>query len=153
MDFPGDVYIRGHVQPESVRRALATSLGLPLAHVGIRRPGSPYPVDVEAIAAPWIEDLPGDWPCDYWLVMPEWSLDRVADVLGTLAVELGLPLMTGADAEDPFIMDLYLPDGSMHQVPFLQDDDGGFRDTPEITRLIASATAGITSAATMRLAS
>jgi len=145
MNLSGDIFIHDNITSDAIVAALAQSLRFSLAQVGVRRPGTPLPADVEAIVTPWIEDLPGDWPCDYWLVLPDRMLNRVNDVLGTLAVELGLPVMTGADTDDPFIMHLFLPDGSVHEVPFLQDDDGGFRDTPEIARLIGAATPGVTS--------
>ncbi|MGB3329840.1 MAG: hypothetical protein WBA46_12845, partial [Thermomicrobiales bacterium] len=78
--------------------------------------------------------LPGDYP----MQIVTWDSDdrSPSTIADALAVELGAPIIIGAESYDPEDFELHLPDGSMQRVRVAQDDDDGIRNTPEMRRLI-----------------
>lgn len=80
--------------------------------------------------------LPGDYP----IQIVTWDSDQhpQSAVASSLAVVLGAPVLIGAESYDPEDLELHLPDGTASRVRVKQDDDDGFRNTPEMRRLIAA---------------
>jgi len=135
----GDMFIHSVIDPDILRTATARAFGLLPGRVGVRAPETPWP-DAEVVAEVWTPDLRGDWPGQYILWVPSSDRGLLPTPLADLARNLGVAVMMPADADDEDLMDLYLPDGSTHEVRVPQDeDDYGFRDTPEMRDLIEHA--------------
>ncbi|MGI8404841.1 MAG: hypothetical protein ACR2OE_08795 [Thermomicrobiales bacterium] len=135
----GDIFIHGVINPDTLRAATARAFGLLPNRVGVRAPETPWP-DAEVVAEVWTPDLRGDWPGQYIYWIPDADMNRLPAILASLARDLGVPVMTSGD-DDDVTMNLYLPDGSAHDVVVFQNEaDSSFRDTPEMQRLIVAAT-------------
>jgi len=140
MELAGDIMLHDDVSAEALRRGAASGFGVSITRVAIRELGTSWPADADVVIQLW-ENLPGDWPSMYNLYVTDEQFDNIQKHLAAFAHALGVPILTGAPVEDPFIYELYLADGSSHEVEFFQnEDDGGFYDTPEVRDLIAQST-------------
>ena len=138
-----DYAIGALVRPDAIAVALAHAFNVSPSQVTVMphdlftRPDDIWP-DAEFVIDVNNDDpSPGDYP----LSVSVWGADDREPEASSLAVELGVPILIGADVEEYDGFELHLPDGSRHLVSVEQDDDGGIRNTPEMRRLIASATA------------
>jgi hypothetical protein len=135
-----DILFRDVPNPARLREAAARAFDVPVAQVNLRTVGDLDPVDpasrVQLIRQP--ERLPGDFADRYGLGVEPNLVDQVGPAVDTIAHIIDTVLLT--DADDDAEMTLHLPDGTRHTVRLAQDDDDGFRITPEMRRLIDGAT-------------
>jgi len=138
MSAGADYAIGAPVSWEAAVSAFAHAYGLPTDRVAVLSDAMlPWP-DAEVILhMVGNGHLPGDYPTQ----IVTWDGDdRTPDAIARgVAIALGVPILTGADTDDPQDMHLHLPDGTTHRVSVMQDDDDGIRNTPEMRRLIATA--------------
>lgn len=138
-----DYAIGAIVRPDAIAVALAHAFNVSPLQVAVMphdlftRPDDLWPDAEFAIDVNNDDPSPGDYP----LSVSVWGADDREREASSLAVELGVPVLVGADIDEYDGFELHLPDGSRHRVSVEQDDDGGIRNTPEMRRLIAAATA------------
>ncbi len=138
MALGADIFIGAARSPEAIRAAAARAFGVPLNRVAYHEvDDAPWP-DADVVLEVWDDTLrPGDYPLQILPWVPDACTDN-PDTLTALSVALGAPILTAADSRDPTDQELHLPDGTTHRVSVSQDDDGGFRNTPFMRRLINS---------------
>ncbi len=135
MDITGDFFIGTRIPAESLRAALARVMNMDPSDVrpieASREDGDDRRVFIITIA----DDSAGDYPGQY-IANVDVEVKRQFDrVLVDLAQDLHTPVLTGAGDD---LMNLFLPDGTVHRLYVEQDEDGGIRNTPEMRRLIAN---------------
>ncbi|MGN6486119.1 MAG: hypothetical protein ACTHMX_17145 [Thermomicrobiales bacterium] len=138
MSAGADYAIGAMVSRDAAVAAFSRAYGLPADRIAFL-PDSMHPwPDADVIL-----DMTGDAPIpgDYPIQIVTWDSDeRSPRVIATsLAIALRSPVLIGADTYDPQDMELHLPDGTVHRVTVMQDEDDGFRNTPEMHALIATA--------------
>lgn len=134
MHIGPDIFVGASPSPVMLRTGIARAFGLPIERVAIRQEGEAWPAAdlvIEIVDA----HAPGDYPLQLipWMPDPE----AMGKALARLARELGVPVLTASDSVDPRSNDLFLADGSLHEVFVDQDEDGGIRNTASMRRLIA----------------
>jgi hypothetical protein len=134
MDVTGDFFIGTRIPADTLRAALARVMKMDPADVrpieAPRENGDDRRVFLITIA----EDSSGDYPGQYIANVDAGIKRQFGRVLASLARELHAPVLTGVGDD---LMNLSLPDGTVHRLYVEQDDDGGIRNTPEMRRLIA----------------
>lgn len=138
MNFTGDVFFRNAPDPTALRTVAARAYGVVPGLVMLRdmEADTPYPGDVELVFLRLSPNVPGDYPVRYDIMLDDDRMDDLPTLLSTLAHDFGTLVLSSADDDNDLLMNLYLPDGSEHDVLVDQDDDGGIRNTPEMRRLI-----------------
>lgn len=135
MSAGADYTIGAVVSRDDAIAAFATVYGIPKDEiVFFPEPFTDWPAAEVVLVQ---HDLPGDYPTQY--VTWDANEQPQSSVAAALAVELGAPVIIGADSFDPTDMEFHLPDGTTHRIVVDQDEDAGFRNTPTMTRLIANA--------------
>ncbi len=141
MDITGDFFIGTRIPADTLHAARARVMKMDPADVrpieAPREDGDDRRVFIITIG----EGKAGDYPGQYIANVDVEVKRRFDRVLSDLAQELHTPVLTLADD----LMNMSLPDGTVHRLYVEQDDDGGIRNTPEMRRLIAdhSATAAV----------
>jgi hypothetical protein len=139
MDLGADIFIGTMTPPDTLRTAFARAFDLSSDRVAVRRAETPWPLLAELVLE-YVGDgapIPGDYPLQLLPWVPDGRGDDPA-TLTTLAIALGTSVLTSADDDNDLLMNLYLPDGTIHGVLVDQDDDGGIRNTSEMRQLISS---------------
>ncbi|MGC4106757.1 MAG: hypothetical protein QM753_10465 [Thermomicrobiales bacterium] len=136
MTIGSDIFIGAIVPADTLRTAFAHAYAVPVDRVVL------LPEDLDAWPDADVvldtfgnERVPGDYP----MQVQSWGPEALASdpaITRSLAIELGIPIITDAGTDDPDGMALHLPDGSTHIVSVEQDDDEGFRNTIEMRRVI-----------------
>jgi hypothetical protein len=147
MTIGANVFIGAILPPETLRAAYARAYEVPASRVALLPdPPESWP-DADVVLECFGADIiPGDYPIQVQPWGPDTSRDT-RDITRSLAVTLGVPVLTPAESDDPEAFDLVLPNGTIQRVSVMQDEDDGFRNTPEMQRLIATNTTAAARAA------
>lgn len=143
MKRSADIFLGGRPSRPHLRQAIAAAFHVPLAHVLLREIGASTRPMGDVVFEYFDTAIPGDYPLQFLPLLRDDLEPTMPVALSRLAEALGLPVLGDAGNEHPMLDALYLPDGSTHLVSTQQDDDGGIRNTPEMTRLIATAHAAV----------
>lgn len=139
MKRSADIFLGGQPSRPRLRQAIATAFHVPLAGVLVREIGASTRPAGDVVFEYFDDVIPGDYPLQFLPLLRDDLEPRMPDALRVLAEVLGLPILGDAGLGNPLLDTLYLPDGSTYTVTTEQDDDGGIRNTAEMTRLIALA--------------
>ena len=143
MGLGADIFIGSLLPTSTLRAATARAFSVPIDRVVYREIGeSPWP-DADVVLDYFDETIPGDYPLQLLPWVPDYRLETIGTALAVMAHDLGAPILTSADSDDPMDMELYLPDGTMHIVSVDQDEDGGIRNSPVMRALIDRATPSV----------
>jgi hypothetical protein len=123
---------------DRLRVAVSGAFGVDPGLVSITAAGEdqPIPDDARVILRRWLNDLPGDFPVDYWQTIDAGLTDRVEDAWDAVAAEIGTVILTEANLSD---FNVHLPDGSRKVLFIPEEDEGGYLITPKLRQLIDAA--------------
>lgn len=136
MNIGADIFIGAIIPAETLRTAFAHAYSVSVSRVAFLPKDMDVWPDADVVLDTFgNEPMPGDYP----MQVQSWGPDALANnpaVTRSLAHELGVPIIAPADSYDPSDMEFHAPDGTTHHVSIDQDDDGGFRNTTEMRRMI-----------------
>jgi hypothetical protein len=134
MDLTGDFFIGARIPADTLRATLARVMKMDPSDVRPIEAPREDGDDRRAFIITIAENKAGDYPGQYIANVDVEVKQQFDHVLAGIAQELQTPVLTLAGDD---LMNLSLPDGTVHRLSVEQDDDGGIRNTAEMRRLIA----------------
>lgn len=130
-----DLLIQTEPNRDRLRIAVSRAFGVDPGHVtvGDATGTTPIPNDAEIVLLRQPDDMPGDFPVWYSQALVPKLADRVDHSWNAIARDLGTVILSEAPDYETVA---HLPDGTGHVLYVPEADEGGYRITPELQRLI-----------------
>lgn len=137
-----DILIQTEPNRDRLRIAVSRAFGVDPGHVTVDDAEGTTPIldDAEIILLRQPGDMPGDFPAWYSQAVTSDLADRVNPSWDVIAHELGTVILSEAPDYKTIV---HLPNGTGHVLYVPEEDEGGYRITPELRRLIDRATPSV----------
>jgi hypothetical protein len=133
-----DLYLAADPGMNRLRIAVSRAFGVDpgLVSVSDFEDEAPIPDQVRIILRRWLNNLPGDFPVNYWQTIDADLEDRIDAAYDVVAADLGAVVITDAG---PSASMIHLPDGSRYVLYLPEPEEGGIVATPQLRQLIDAA--------------
>lgn len=130
-----DLLIRTEPNRDRLRIAVSRAFGVDPGHVTVddATGTTPIPDDAEIVLLRQPDDMPGDFPTWYSQSLVPELAERVERSWNAIARDLSTVILSEAPEYKTIA---HLPDGTGHVLYIPEEDEGGYRITPELQRII-----------------